>query len=237
MRETLITPGVLDSLYNWLYECAHNGSVCPSNQNICERYGFKSWSTASGAVRKLQDQGKITVMRFNRSRQVYIVATSKLTSLPRSAQIAAGHVPELPALRKKKVPANVRSQRTVDLPGGAEAPAGGASPTAKPKPAATLPAVPKQASKLDLPKRRGRPSKAKPPRARVSPASMDLPKLAQAPKRHAQRCQWIENEPSPDDSCKCLAPTLPGSPWCAEHKARAYPVHRVAGVLNGAAKP
>ena len=30
-------------------------------------------------------------------------------------------------------------------------------------------------------------------------------------------CQYIAGEPTEDDSCKCLEPTLPGHSWCREH--------------------
>lgn len=101
--QPVITAGVLDSLYNWLYECAHDGSLCPTNQDICDRYGFKSWSTASKAVWLLQNQGKITVMRFNRARQVYIVSTKKLTPLPEIVRPALG-LDALPPRAKKNKP-------------------------------------------------------------------------------------------------------------------------------------
>jgi hypothetical protein len=34
-------------------------------------------------------------------------------------------------------------------------------------------------------------------------------------------CQWIEGEPTPDDSCKCGAPSAPGQPYCGPHLRRA----------------
>lgn len=37
-----------------------------------------------------------------------------------------------------------------------------------------------------------------------------------------RQCQWIAGEPRRDDSCKCLAPTVNGSPWCAEHIRRIW---------------
>lgn len=40
----------------------------------------------------------------------------------------------------------------------------------------------------------------------------------------AKACQWIERNPTPDDSCKCLAPSAPGVSYCPEHAARAYRV-------------
>ncbi|RJF80930.1 hypothetical protein D3877_11890 [Azospirillum cavernae] len=35
-------------------------------------------------------------------------------------------------------------------------------------------------------------------------------------------CQWIEGEPTPDDSCKCGAPSAPGHAYCGPHLRRAY---------------
>ena len=36
------------------------------------------------------------------------------------------------------------------------------------------------------------------------------------------RCQFIAGQPTVDDACKCGEPTLPGWPYCAEHRARCY---------------
>ena len=33
-------------------------------------------------------------------------------------------------------------------------------------------------------------------------------------------CQWIEDEPSPDDACKCGRPVRGTGPWCAVHEVR-----------------
>lgn len=49
------------------------------------------------------------------------------------------------------------------------------------------------------------------------------PGFAAAP---AKTCQWIEGNPTPDDSCKCLAPSAPGVSYCPEHARRAF---RAAG--------
>jgi hypothetical protein len=38
----------------------------------------------------------------------------------------------------------------------------------------------------------------------------------------ARGCQWIEGEPSGDDSCKCLKPSKTGFDWCEEHFKRVY---------------
>lgn len=35
-------------------------------------------------------------------------------------------------------------------------------------------------------------------------------------------CQWIEGQPTPDDSCKCGAPVVMGEPYCAAHLRQAW---------------
>jgi hypothetical protein len=37
-----------------------------------------------------------------------------------------------------------------------------------------------------------------------------------------RQCQWIEGEPSGDDSCKCLRETALGESWCQVHRERVY---------------
>ena len=37
-----------------------------------------------------------------------------------------------------------------------------------------------------------------------------------------RRCQWIEGDPGPDDSCKCGEKAVPGQSWCDAHFARAF---------------
>ena len=39
-----------------------------------------------------------------------------------------------------------------------------------------------------------------------------------------KQCQWIQNEPTANDSCKCGARTVAESSYCAEHEARAHPM-------------
>ena len=45
-----------------------------------------------------------------------------------------------------------------------------------------------------------------------------IPTSTWTPKRR----QWINGEPTADDSCKCGAPAVPLMPFCEEHCARAY---------------
>lgn len=37
-----------------------------------------------------------------------------------------------------------------------------------------------------------------------------------------RQCQWIDAEPTGDDSCKCLVETLRGKQWCADHYPRVW---------------
>jgi hypothetical protein len=46
-------------------------------------------------------------------------------------------------------------------------------------------------------------------------------------KQIPQGCRWIDGEPTPrapgrSDWSYCQRRTLPGSSWCAEHRARVY---------------
>jgi len=44
-----------------------------------------------------------------------------------------------------------------------------------------------------------------------------------APASRPAGCQWIQGEPSRDDTCKCGRPVhREGSPWCAAHYRRVY---------------
>lgn len=45
---------------------------------------------------------------------------------------------------------------------------------------------------------------------------------APIPDRRPTKCQWIEDEPTLDDSCKCMKPVQPGSSYCQAHHARCY---------------
>lgn len=37
-----------------------------------------------------------------------------------------------------------------------------------------------------------------------------------------RQCQWIEDDPCGDDSCKCLRETARGDSWCPAHRERVY---------------
>ncbi|MBN9525434.1 MAG: hypothetical protein J0H82_04460 [Alphaproteobacteria bacterium] len=57
------------------------------------------------------------------------------------------------------------------------------------------------------------------------PRPKPRPDPAATPRRRVsdfRTCQWIAGAPSWDDACKCGAPTVEGSNYCAPHEARAW---------------
>lgn len=63
-------------------------------------------------------------------------------------------------------------------------------------------------------------------RPKVSMPTSRLPAYMLQPIGPARFCRWIEGQPTPDDSCKCLAPSVPGVSYCPDHARRAF---RAAG--------
>ena len=57
------------------------------------------------------------------------------------------------------------------------------------------------------------------PKRRHDPMS-----FAHLPLSATAKCQYIEGEPLPEDSCKCLKPAIEGRPYCHEHMARCVTV-------------
>lgn len=53
------------------------------------------------------------------------------------------------------------------------------------------------------------------------PIGMSRP-MADGPALTLRTCQWIDGEPSADDSCKCGDPVVDGKSYCKPHFARAY---------------
>ena len=163
--KSLLTPQLLDSLHDWLTECAATEQVCPSNTDIAKRYEFSSVATAAKAIGRLEKQARIAVLRGWTARQVTITATGESTA--RIRQI----------IRVVRKPSRPRDH-AVDVFSG--------------------------------------------------------PRIV-GPK--GRQCQWIEGEPSGDDSCKCLRETAPGASWCPPHRTRIFLPPEVAdqrfGPLRG----
>lgn len=58
-------------------QAAEAGEGPPTNNRLCELFGWASWSMASRAVAKLEEAGLVTVERGHHARNVTIVATGK----------------------------------------------------------------------------------------------------------------------------------------------------------------
>lgn len=124
MNQPVMTPAVIDSLYVWLCERAAAGEFCPGNQEICDRYSFKSMASAAGVVKRLEQSGKIEVTRFNRARLIKIVATGKCTVVPKveNKKIHVARKNTTPSLTEK--PQRKRTERPGAAPTTAPGPRG-----------------------------------------------------------------------------------------------------------------
>lgn len=98
----MLTKEMLDSLYDWLAECAEAGQQCPGNREIARRYGFASGATAAKAVARLEREGRIRVRRGWTARQATILATGRSTAAVAERQYERRR---RPALTVRTVPA------------------------------------------------------------------------------------------------------------------------------------
>lgn len=70
------------ALYAMLCCAADAGQECPTNRQICERFGLRSSSGAVRLMRALEQQNLISVRRFQMSRIVTIMKTKRSTAEP-----------------------------------------------------------------------------------------------------------------------------------------------------------
>ena len=73
---------------------------------------------------------------------------------------------------------------------------------------------------LEQVRRQRRRNRPKPPP--INGARKEVPIFSRSGPSPYKTCQFIEGEPSADDSCKCGAPTVPGVPYCEEHAPKCY---------------
>lgn len=69
-------------VYDALCRAADEMDFCPKNEDLAELAGFNSLGGMADLVSRLEEKGFIEVRRFQRSRQVRIVATDKWTVRP-----------------------------------------------------------------------------------------------------------------------------------------------------------
>ena len=72
-------------VYEALNAAAEACLPAPRNDDLMEMVGCSSDSTPPHTIRRLEEKGLIEVARFQRSRQVCIVATGKCTAMPLSS--------------------------------------------------------------------------------------------------------------------------------------------------------
>lgn len=59
-------------LYLWLFALCKAGEKAPKNNDIAERFGFASSSTAARHIQFLESTGLIEVERFHTSRRIFV---------------------------------------------------------------------------------------------------------------------------------------------------------------------
>lgn len=79
--------------YSALYDAADNNLPCPINLDIEMLFGCESTSTVPKYIRRLEEKGLIVVKRYQRFREVQIVATGKWTKRSEAMHVERPHVP------------------------------------------------------------------------------------------------------------------------------------------------
>jgi len=80
-------------VYDAIYNAAEAGEVCPNWLDLNELMGAESSSTSPKYVRRLEEKGLIIVNRYQRFREVQIVATGKWTKRSEAMHVVRPHVP------------------------------------------------------------------------------------------------------------------------------------------------
>lgn len=76
-----------------IIEAAIKGDPCPSNLDIEMELGCNSTSVAPVVVRRLEEKGYIRVTRYQRAREVTIIATGQSTAVHPQRRTTRKHVP------------------------------------------------------------------------------------------------------------------------------------------------
>lgn len=71
------------ALFKILEDCAEDGKLCPTANQIADIFGFASTASTHRLMERLIDNGLIEVESFNCGRIVTIVATGKKTARPK----------------------------------------------------------------------------------------------------------------------------------------------------------
>lgn len=68
-------------LLKWLTQCAATGAACPTNDEICARFGFSSKASSVRLLGRLEERGLITRERVGNNRRVMIKDTGAVTAM------------------------------------------------------------------------------------------------------------------------------------------------------------
>lgn len=79
-------------VYQMIYEAAENGQPCPVNIDFEIAAGFESSSMGSVTVARLEAKGLIKVERFQKFREVEVIATGKRTARASNMHVVRPHV-------------------------------------------------------------------------------------------------------------------------------------------------
>lgn len=79
--------------YDMLYAAAENNEPCPPSMDIEDGLGFSSTSMGPKLIARLERKGLIEVKRYQRFRQVKIMATGKWTKQSEEMRSSKPHVP------------------------------------------------------------------------------------------------------------------------------------------------
>lgn len=80
-------------IYDALANAAEHHEPCPINLDMEMMIGCNSGSTVPKYVRRLEEKGLIVVRRYQRFREVQIVATGKWTKRSEAMHVERPHVP------------------------------------------------------------------------------------------------------------------------------------------------
>lgn len=80
-------------IYREISDAAERGDICPNWLDLNEALGAESSSTSPKYVRRLEEKGLIVVKRYQRFREVQIVATGKWTKRSEAMHVERPHVP------------------------------------------------------------------------------------------------------------------------------------------------
>lgn len=92
-REGVVVTPQEAVIYDELIAAATEGRVCPNYLDLNELAGYESSSASPTVVSRLERKGLIIVRRFQRFREVQIVATGMWTARSPAMHVERPHVP------------------------------------------------------------------------------------------------------------------------------------------------